>query len=89
MNLEQEVGKWNKESDFGLKEFDFVFGDFNNLLDISRKELQPILFDYNNFYKKKQSLFDKDQMKQVFRKCRNLKYFREAEISKLENKNNF
>lgn len=68
------------------KEFEFIFGDFNNLLEISRKELQPLLYDYENFSKHRDKILEKDQMKKVFSQVKCLKNFKEAEISK-NNKN--
>lgn len=80
--MEHEAGRFAEDGEGGTeKDFDFFFGDFNNLLDISRKDLQPILFDFNNFFQKKKILFEKDQMKTVFSKCKGLKNFSEAEIS--------
>ena len=59
-----------------------MFGDFNNLLEISRKELQPLLFDYENFSKHKEKILERDQMRKVMKEVECLKHFKEADISK-------
>jgi predicted RNA-binding protein with EMAP domain len=53
-------------------------------LEISSKELKPILQNFSLFYRKKKSILEKDQMKKIFAKCENLKDFKESDISKLK-----
>ena len=81
LDIHQKSGKWKSEKDLETKEFDFILGDFNVLLDVKKSVVQPLVFDYHNFNKNKELLFKKDQMKKVFAECKPLKNFREADIS--------
>ena len=80
-SLEQENRK-SVVNQAEYKHFDFMLGDFNMLLEIEKKQLQPILFDYSNFEKNKPIVLKTDQMKIALKKCKMMKNFREAEISK-------
>lgn len=69
-----------RNSDTPIKEFDFLYGDFNVLVEMDRKEIKPILFNYERFYKQSQKIIKKDQMKIVRKQCIGIQDFKESHI---------
>ena len=69
-----------RNSDEQIKEFDFLYGDFNVLVEMDRKEIKPILFNYERFYKQSKRIIKKDQMNIIRDKCNGIKHFQESRI---------
>jgi hypothetical protein len=65
-----------------IPHFDFILGDFNMLIELERNEIQPILYDDQNFQNKKQILFDNDQLNKAMKEVPELKNYHESEISR-------
>lgn len=66
-----------------IKEFDFLYGDFNTLVKMERKEMEYILKNYDNFHSNCKELFKKDQMKILREECKGIRAYQEANIGKI------
>ena len=63
-----------------IPHFDFILGDFNMLIKLDREQIQPILYDDQNFQEQKQILFDNEQLINSMKTVSELQEFQEHVI---------
>lgn len=62
---------------------DFILGDFNMLVELTREEIQPIIYDWQNFQNNMDKIFDNEQLKRTMKQEKLLKEFKEHTIGKI------
>ena len=61
----------------------FILGDFNMLVELTREEIQPIIYDWQNFQNNMDKIFDNEQLKRTMKQEKLLKEFKEHTIGKI------
>ena len=72
----------DEESRRGAVQADFILGDFNMLVELSREEIQPIIYDEQNFQNNMAKIFNNEQLRRTMKNEKLLKDFKEHEIGR-------